>query len=759
MPPKPARVPKAKPTMAELYKRAFDKLKNSETKLRNILIGYEIIDMRSILHQMKESKKKLIPEGYFKSIHSGRLVKDTEKNRFREMLPPEDIVGSTPYYLKIIKKIDSEKDPIDHNVLLREYNVDRESLVDQGMTDWRYLTQTSKIYILKKMNKNSSTDKSKHSDKFAKPKEKIVKESKDKPLRARNMTTFVSKPEGRDLLSDTIDDSEWKDLMTIQNSANIVLRDYQIKAINHMRNHHGLVMAFDVGTGKTITSVMISLLMLHFGIVKKVYVIAPKSLSSNFYKELGYYIDTEDELYEKIECFTHNKFTNIFAETPEKCDDCLLIVDEASEFRTPINSSSQTGKSAHIIINCCIRAKKVLCLSATPLYNEFGDITNLIAMVKGENPKMMPPSFKRKMEYVKDCFTFHNMVEDNEASGKKNVLPERREHTHEFTMSDEYYKEYLKIQRSQNDNSSDPFAFLTGLRHGTNCIKPNPKIDWALDRIRDLGLKTILYSSFIDDGIRLLQEGLIARAIKYETISGELDLKIRETAVKKYNSDEVNVLIISKAGSLGLDLKKTREIIFIEANWNPSQEEQVMGRACRLGSHDGLPLEELFVDIHRLYLFKPSIEKLAAGDNYPSADSILKGILERKKKSLEIYYYLLRSSDIDPDKASKYRKKFDELEKDFIKAREAQKPQPSGVPPRGGPYGPPPRTGIVPYVSDRKILGVPDGASVEECRRAFRKHAMDLHPDRNYNDTAAEREAKLLLFKKISNAMDRIDPK
>ena len=73
-------------------------------------------------------------------------------------------------------------------------------------------------------------------------------------------------------------------------------------------------------------------------------------------------------------------------------------MDEASEFRTAINHAS--GKSAHTMINSCIRAKRVICLSATTLYNDFSDVINLIAMAGG-NLKYGPSHLREKRELVR----------------------------------------------------------------------------------------------------------------------------------------------------------------------------------------------------------------------------------------------------------------------------------------------------------------------------------------------------------------------
>lgn len=708
----------------------------------------------------KLAKQLIVPEGYFRSIITGRLVKDTEKNRYRDTLPPESFLGSRAHIYSIVDEIDKQITPELKIACLEKHNITEAVLkeIESWDTPWEYLPQISKFIIIKKSIDSIKKVKLGNYDEKA-PKREKKEQTEEKKLKIRNMLEYVDRPSASEGSSDSdsnSDDDTPKKSLTYFDEAlwentklspKITLHPYQNKVIDHMKDHRGVIMSFDTGAGKTITSVVTSLCLLKTNTVEKVIVVAPKSLYTNFQKELGYYLTQKDILHQKFEYYTHSKFVLDFENNYNECDNSLIIVDEASEFRTAINPSGQKGKSAFTMINCCIRAKRVLCLSATPLFNEFADVVNLIAMVKGEPPKMVPGTEAGKLHYTKDLFAFHNLRED---SSKDIDLPTRREHVLEFEMTPEYYLEYLKIQRSTNDITKDPFCFLTGLRHGTNCIKPNPKIEWALDRIQEKKLKTILFSSFIDDGIRLLQEGLDSRDIKYVTISGELSMTIRQEAVKEYNdpTSDVLVMIISQAGSLGLDLKKTREVIFIEANWNPAQEEQVIGRACRLGSHTGLSRDEYFVDIYRLYLFKPPLEKLDEGDNYPSGDAILKGIMERKKKILDKYYYLLRSQDIDPEKAFKYSRIYEEM----------KKPGSSNLKQGfGEPLPPPPSiisSGLPAVFYD--TLGVPYGSSVDDCRRAFKKLSLTLHPDRNYNATHDERQKNLEKFKKALDALEKI---
>jgi hypothetical protein len=86
---------------------------------------------------------------------------------------------------------------------------------------------------------------------------------------------------------------------------------------------------------------------------------------------------------------------------------------------------------------------------------------------------------------------------------------------------------------------------------------------------------------------------------KYVVISGEAALSPDNIGDVKAASNEANydgrfvkVIIISKAGSEGLDFKFIRQIHILEPWYNMNRIEQIVGRSVRNLSHCQLPFEE-----------------------------------------------------------------------------------------------------------------------------------------------------------------------
>lgn len=94
------------------------------------------------------------------------------------------------------------------------------------------------------------------------------------------------------------------------------------------------------------------------------------------------------------------------------------------------------------------------------------------------------------------------------------------------------------------------------------------------------------------------------KTAKYAMITGDVTLSpdnislIKELTDKKNKYGEnVKVILVSKAGTEGIDLKFIRQVHILEPWYNMNRIEQIIGRAVRNFSHKDLPFEERNVQI------------------------------------------------------------------------------------------------------------------------------------------------------------------
>ncbi|RLI45627.1 hypothetical protein DRO61_10330 [Candidatus Bathyarchaeota archaeon] len=95
----------------------------------------------------------------------------------------------------------------------------------------------------------------------------------------------------------------------------------------------------------------------------------------------------------------------------------------------------------------------------------------------------------------------------------------------------------------------------------------------------------------------------------YVEVSGDIPKTKREEDRKLFNDQDsgIDIMLISKAGGMALDLKGVRKVIILESLFNRPGEEQVKGRAIRFKSHTEprLPISKQHVDVIHFILTKP----------------------------------------------------------------------------------------------------------------------------------------------------------
>ena len=118
-----------------------------------------------------------------------------------------------------------------------------------------------------------------------------------------------------------------------------------------------------------------------------------------------------------------------------------------------------------------------------------------------------------------------------------------------------------------------------------------------------LTLETLGYSQY-GSTKPLLKANPKSRQEKYIMITGDKFYSKNNaeaikavTGIDNKDGDKIKIILISKAGSEGVDFKYIRQIHIMEPWYNLNRIEQIIGRGVRTCSHKALPLKKRNVQI------------------------------------------------------------------------------------------------------------------------------------------------------------------
>lgn len=400
------------------------------------------------------------------------------------------------------------------------------------------------------------------------------------------------------------------------NKSKIKLEDHQIKAVKWLMNdneNNGLLLVHPTGLGKTLTAVTASQCFLEKDTKNKVIFVGPQGLLSNFKKELEKYGVTD---FSRYKIFSYQKFHK--AEYISECNNSLLIVDEVHNLRKPPSKNEDKKSMSDSVYTCSKYAEKVLLLTATPFVNNLHDFIPLINFLYGrrevtsKNDLLDPED----LEDFLDKKVYYLEIPEN----LKNKFPEVEEKYINLYMEPDYEKDYCKAitgDLTEGVVFSNPNSFYNAHRRAVNKIGNgdeyfSKKMYAILDIIGKS--KSIIFSNWLEYGLKPIQKALKDNKISNRIYSGELNKKEKDKIIKEFNDNKYQVLVISKAGSEGLDLKGVRKVFIMDPMWNETGLQQVKGRAIRLNSHSHLPVQQRKVDVYYMILMTRNLLGCFSGD-------------------------------------------------------------------------------------------------------------------------------------------------
>lgn len=388
------------------------------------------------------------------------------------------------------------------------------------------------------------------------------------------------------------------------------LKSHQKILVANLLKQRGILAIHAVGSGKTLTAVTASQCFLSEHPKGKVIIVTPTSLQSNFKKEMKQYDPTIDD--ENYEFYTFEGFSRANNRGEIQCKNSMLIIDEAHNLRTEVKGSK--GQRVQNLLKCSLlsNAQKILLLTATPIVNKQYDMVNLISFIDGKKP-MTEKKFDEMLENdaaFNEYFRCKISIFEPDTKETAEFYPKSKIHEVFIPMPKKYEKRYLDIEMNADPKGTfkNPSVFYNGVRRASNKLDDSltaPKVEWLKDFLDEHKTgKMVIFSHWLDSGLAVVMDVLEKKKIPFLHIDGSLSQKKRTEAVKQYNDDEIRILLISKAGGEGLDLKETRYMVLMDPGWNPATADQVIGRGIRFKSHYNLPKKDQIVDIYKLFLVK-----------------------------------------------------------------------------------------------------------------------------------------------------------
>jgi superfamily II DNA or RNA helicase len=432
------------------------------------------------------------------------------------------------------------------------------------------------------------------------------------------------------------------------------LQEFSIKNRNK-----GILLYHRMGTGKTLTSILMLKEFMRKTKYNKATVLLPASLRTNYEKNLG-----KDYSKENIELFAYNTIKVI--KDKKNFNNKVVIIDEVQNFISMVKNKSKIG--LELYFNIMKSDCKIICLSATPITNNPFEYAILFNMLKPNTFKLDLIHFA--VTYIdldthrmKNKANFYKKIEGlvsyyNGFDEKSDIFPRTKHHLEKVVMSPEQEKYYdivrekeqpkSKSKKKQGEDTITEQDILIGSdkvsasfrvksRMACNSSFENveeidkaslknlkqysAKFERIIDNVKKSEGPVIVYSNFIETGVNQLEKLLNLSGIKtLRWVGGQTDkerVDILNKFNKETNKDKNVTLLISKAGAEGLSLKNVRQIHITEPHWNAIRMLQITGRGVRLCSHYTLPKEKQLVDVYT-YISGLSNKKLLSTDEYIS---------------------------------------------------------------------------------------------------------------------------------------------
>jgi len=410
------------------------------------------------------------------------------------------------------------------------------------------------------------------------------------------------------------------------------LLPYQLDGIAFAVGAGRAILADDMGLGKTIQGIGVAELLAQRAEIKRVLVIGPASLKSQWRSEIARFSGRPVQLiigngeerqaqYRSDTFFTICNYEQVLRDVSaiEAVDWDLIVLDEGQRIKNWESKTSNVIRTLHSPFK--------LVLSGTPLENRLGDLFTIARFV---DENRLGPAYQ--------FFHKHHVVDEKGKTLGFKRLDELRENLRPILLRrrraevakqlPERTDEIVRIEPTAeqleiHDANLHVVAQITQKKYLTEmdllrlqkCLlmarmsadstflidKEEPEYSSKLERLGELladliddpSRKIVIFSEWrrMLDRIERRLNDLGADFVR---LDGQVPQKKRASIVSRFQDDpECRVILMTNAGSTGLNLQSANTVINVDLPWNPAVLEQRIARAHRMGQKNPVHVYKL----------------------------------------------------------------------------------------------------------------------------------------------------------------------
>lgn len=370
---------------------------------------------------------------------------------------------------------------------------------------------------------------------------------------------------------------------------------YQAEGVGFLARRKHALLADDMGLGKTIQAIVALRVLLGGGFVKRVLIVCPAGLKSNWKAEFRLWapevvvqVIQGDASARQLQW---NSPRHVFIANYELLRNDseflppfdLVVLDEAQRIKNAETATARVLKT--------IPRRGAWCLTGTPLENSSQDLISIASFMK---PDLLFPSDaspERIRSTIAPYFLRRRKAE------VLNDLPPKVHFTTRLELSGAQREAYLAAEeegavflRSLGETVTlqHVLALLTRLKQICNFdpkTGESAKLDYLLESLvvlRETGEKALLFSQYTETLQFLFERLSDYRPLLY---TGDLSRSQRDAVVRQFKEDpSCFVLLLSlQAGGVGLNFQEASYVFHFDRWWNPAVERQAEDRAYRMG--------------------------------------------------------------------------------------------------------------------------------------------------------------------------------